>query len=516
MRFGEISVNSTDPVVKQQTTAQTKAEKPEEEVVVIETDEKKENDLTSPVEGYHIEKTDVQPDDDDEDDAIDTNVNPEQRITLNPSIALNNASNQLTDALDQAVDRASNTGLENDNITDRFFAQAQNMQIKDNPYPFFDKKIGTKRSNIFGKAVYEGLNYNYADDDVNITMGQQSLRLQAGGVFSSKSDRTKFAFFATGTNTGTNMDYHEGDSHYNVDMSNGEISSADSDSDNQSDHSTVQSYSAYLAARHTFNNGDVISGSAIHISDGIQDSKTTTISGDYYLSKYSAAIRANVDIYKQGENVSTTKTNFSCYFNPENGETTSVDDAAPKKEIERVSNLITKPADKKWKFSMSPFFDTNAIEGSPEEGLGLQARLKRKTTDSTTVVRAFGKGSTTQDKDDNLYHVTFGSSLTYKKNVGAHSLLRADVDVKDKYTFSQGNILTASGNLSYVAPKVTAELEGKFIKVPNSTYKGLAARVSYTPSDNVHLYGEGGLIDWQYPEGRLKGGSVQFGALVNF
>ena len=207
----------------------------------------------------------------------------------------------MTDALDQAVDRASNTGLENDNITDRFFAQAQNMQIKDNPYPFFDKKIGTKRSNIFGKAVYEGLNYNYADDDVNIIMGQQSLRLQAGGVFSSKSDRTKFAFFATGTNTGTNMDYHEGDSHYNVDMSNGEISSADSDSDNQSDHSTVQSYSAYLAARHTFNNGDVISGSAIHISDGIQDSKTTTISGDYYLSKYSAAIRANVDIYKQGE-----------------------------------------------------------------------------------------------------------------------------------------------------------------------------------------------------------------------
>ena len=111
--------------------------------------------------------------------------------------------------------------------------------------------------------------------------------------------------------------------------------------------------------------------------------------------------------------------------------------------------------------------------------------------------------------------MTFGSSITYKKNIGARSVLKADVDVKDKVTFGQGNILTALGNVSYASPEVSAELEGKYIKVPNSSYAGVVGRVSYTPNKNVHLFGEGGYVQWNYPEGRINGASAQIGAVIS-
>lgn len=524
MRYGDISVNSANNVLKPQTKVQNNVDNTEEEIVVIPQEEK-EDDLTSPVDGYHIDKTTVQPDDDDdeEDDTIDTGVDPDQRIKMSPSVALNNASNQLTNALDAAVDRASNTGLDDDDPTDNFFTQAQGLQTSENKYPFFSADF-KKKNNLFGKAVFEANNYKYSDSDVNMKMGQLAKKLEFGGVFTSESNKTKFAFFTSGAYTNTRTEtimqpqIEDADvAGTNVAQSNDNIMVTDNQDNYSIENDEAKSFSAYVAARHNFNNGDILSGSAFLSKDGVQSSRLTSIGADYYLNKYKAALKATVDFYKQGDNVSTSKVDFSCYFNPENETDVPADGASAEASSEKVvDRYVSKTVDKKFKFAMSPFLDTKSYEGNPEQGLGIQTRLRKRTNDSKTVIRAFGKASTTpRGEKDALYHLTFGSSLTYKKNIGARSVLKADVDVKDKVTFGQGNILTALGNVSYASPEVSAELEGKYIKVPNSSYAGVVGRVSYTPNKNVHLFGEGGYVQWNYPEGRINGASAQIGAVIS-
>lgn len=61
-------------------------------------------DTESQVEGYYIEKKEQMPDDDD--DKLDTSVNPDTRITINPSIAIYKETDEISNTMQQAVNRA--------------------------------------------------------------------------------------------------------------------------------------------------------------------------------------------------------------------------------------------------------------------------------------------------------------------------------------------------------------------------------------------------------------------------
>lgn len=86
-------------------------------------------------------------------------------------------------------------------------------------------------------------------------------------------------------------------------------------------------------------------------------------------------------------------------------------DLKPETKIVRETNT------KKWSKLFSPFFDTQSINGNTEEGFGGQMRFKRIGNNSTYRVNAFGKISTTQQEENNKYHVTFGSGIKYKKTL---------------------------------------------------------------------------------------------------
>jgi len=174
---------------------------------------------------------------------------------------------------------------------------------------------------------------------------------------------------------------------------------------------------------------------------------------------------------------------------------------------------------KKWSKSFSPFFDTQSINGSTEEGIGGQIRFKRTDNASTFRADAFGKISTTQQEENNKYHETFGSGIKYKKNFNAHSQFNASIDLRNRITFGEGNITTANATVSYTAPKIMAEIEGKYINIthPDSpNYAGIVGRVFYTPNKNINLFAEASYTDMKEPTYRTTGSNIQTGVIFNF
>ena len=146
-------------------------------------------------------------------------------------------------------------------------------------------------------------------------------------------------------------------------------------------------------------------------------------------------------------------------------------------------------------------------------------RLKRVGKSSTFRANAFGKVSTTQEEENSKYHVTFGSGIKYKKNFNAQSQLKASVDLKDRITFGEGNITTANATVSYTAPKVTAEVEGKYINITHAKspdYAGIVGRVFYTPNKNLNFFAEASYTDLKEPYYRTEGSNIQAGVIFNF
>lgn len=542
MRLEKSNIEATTAVREQETKVSKKSKK-EKEVIVPIIEEKKENTVQSPIEGYYIEKTtpdtknDVDPDDnDDDDDTIDTNVHPEERLKLAPSIALNQVSNQLTNALDQAVDRASNTGIESDDPTDRFFTQAQDLAENDDPNAIFKIDFG-KRFNIYGKGIYQYTNHTYNDTETKIHMIQNSERLELGGTYSSKSGNTKGVFLGSATISHTNVNDTTPE-YTSEEIAPENLNTIDENTEifipNQNIKLNAGVYNAFTAVQHTFKNKDIITANAFFNYDGVQESNTTEFNADYYLNKYKAHISGGASIYNGPDNVHTVKTNFNCTFNPESEEVSDItnsstenisDNSADNNTDNNTNNTdtTTTPSstpiqkNKKWKTKFSPFLDTQTIEGFPEEGLGVQVRLKKIEKDSATRLYGFGKFSTTQRGDESsLYHITTGVGAKYTQSVGRNGALQAKADIKDKVTFGNGNILTTTGSIKYINPKVSAELEGMFISVPKSTYAGVVGRVSYTPKKNIHTYAEASYLNWVYPEGKINGTSLTVGALISF
>ena len=501
-------------------------------------EENKTEDIDAPVEGYHIEITSPVPvKDDEKDDDDDTSVKPQKIRLENPSIALNQISNKLTTALEQAVDRASQTGVDDNDKTDIFFTQAQNMAEVNDENAIFNIDF-KKKFNVYGKAVYEDTNHTYSDDEETIKMRQNSKKIEVGGTYSNQSGSTKAVFLATATKTNykLNMTMQGAPSEEtiyselpeDIDDEDIEIIVDDEGNSETKTDGSVAVYNAYIAAQHKFKNGDIISGNVLYNKDGVQLSRTTAVNADYYLSKFGAHLTGGATIYKGAASASTVQTNFDCTFNPEmeedkvnqslTNDTNVVEDSNREVSDNNVSSEQASLVSDKLNMEFSPFFDTNSIEGSPEEGLGIRARLKKSDENTFIKFTGFGKVSTTQKENQkSLYHLTGGVGASYIHTVGKDGVIKAKADLRDKFTFGGGgNILTATGSLSYSTPKVLAEVEGSYYSIPSSTYAGIVGRVSYTPTKNIHTYAEASYVDWKYPDGRLNGNSINMGVLVNF
>lgn len=89
----------------------------------------------------------------------------------------------------------------------------------------------------------------------------------------------------------------------------------------------------------------------------------------------------------------------------------------------------------------------------------------------------------------------------------------------DRITFGDGNITTAKAAVGYISPKITAEIEGKYINITNHDspdYAGVVGRVFYTPNKNLNLFAEASYTDLKEPNSRTAGSNIQTGVVVNF
>ena len=181
-------------------------DKQAETTIPIVQKEEKTADKDKPVEGFYIEKTSVpasskQQHDPQDDEDFDTSIDPEARISINPSIALYNGTNALTDAMEQTVNRAVSE-IFNDSGEAAYY-KATNMIKDKQPYNCFDDINLKKRFNIYGKAVYENLKKRYDIDYSSsyITSKENSVKMDLGFNYKSKSEKTKIMLFSSLTKT---------------------------------------------------------------------------------------------------------------------------------------------------------------------------------------------------------------------------------------------------------------------------------------------------------------------------
>ena len=476
-----------------------------------ETEEQNNVD-TVEISGQEDNQETVKNSNQEDDDDIDTSVDPNARITILPSIAINNTTNEITNVMEQAVNRA---GAElYGKLSDDSYLKAQNMVQDNRSYKCFDEINYTKNFNIYGKVVYEGNSQKYSMNgaDSEIKMTQNSEKMDFGLNWKSKSENTKIFAFGSYTHTDQNLSIKNN------------IKSGDTSEDLDS-HGKFKSYRVFGAAQERFKNGDILTGGGFHINDDTQGTQTTSFDASYYYRKYMVLAEGKTTIYKVLNSESVTKTDFSISLNPElakepskpkNNSATS--ETETQAETTQEPQKAKKPDGKKWSTAFSPFFDTETIAGDTEEGLGVKLRFKRTDNDSNLRFTTFGKVSTTQQEESNKYHVTFGSGIKYNKIIGANSKLIAEAYIKDKVTFGQENILTASAHAIYTSPKFSAETEAKRILISNDqpTYTAILGRAYYTPTKNVNLYAEASYVKHKEQDYNLEGTNVQAGVIVNF
>lgn len=476
-----------------------------QDVIPVGQTEKAKTDTEAPVEGYYIEKTGQTPQNDD--DKLDTSINPDARITINPSIAIYKETDEISDAMKQTVDRAV-ANIFHDSGADSYF-KATDMIKNEQPYNCFDDITFAKKFNVYGKAVYEAVNYSYTTNiPSRVERQENSIKTDLGLNYKSKFENTKAMLYSSFTKTNTKTSFDA-------------MSSEDSEMPQGKIESNYKSYSLFGVLQQRFKNKDLGTISAYHINDEIQEAKTSNITASYFLNKYIALAQGSLNTYKVLNQKAITKLDFNISLNPELAFPELKAKEAPEQEAEQntETKVVQEANTKKWSKSFSPFFDTQSINGNTEEGIGGQMRFKRTGNTSTFRVDAFGKVSTTQQEENNQYHVTFGSGVKYRKNFNSQSQLNASVDLKDRITFGGGNIATANATVSYTSPKITAEVEGKYINITHSDspdYAGVVGRVFYTPNKNLNLFAEASYTDMKEPNSRTSGSNIQAGVIVNF
>lgn len=509
------SVNSySNAVVQKQ-----EKENIQPQTTTVKADVKVKNtDLDAPVEGYYVEQTSQEPikaqgeeqnNQEDDDDDIDMNVDPDEKITILPSIAINKTATELTNTMEQAVNRAVADILSS--TSDASFYRAQAMVSDQKSYKCFDELNFKNNFNIYGKTVFEGNYQNYNNDSqTDIKLSQNSEKADLGLSYKSKSGKTKAFFFGSYTHTNCDVEL----------KSEASDNESEDTVNNLSGNVKFDSYSVYGAVQRRFNNGDIITGSAFRTDDAASSVKTNSFDASYYAKRFMTMLEGKTTIQKLGNLNTVTKTDFTISFNPELAVEQKQKNSAPDNTSETQTNTDEeeKTTGKKITKTFTPFFNTQAISGDTETGLGLKYIIKRTDKNSGLKFASFGKLSTTQQQESSKYHLTFGSGIKYTNNIGAKSHLKAEAEIKDRYTFGDDNILTASAHVVYASPKFCAEAEAKRILISGDqpSYAAFDLRSYYIPSDSINLFGELSHVYLKEPDNRLNGTNFQVGIIANF
>ena len=503
MRIENNKVNDKSELSAKTQVKQVQEQK--QDIIPVGQTEETKTGKDGAVEGYYIKKTGQTPKDDD--DKLDTSIDLDARITLNPSIAIFKETDEISNSMQQAVNRAV-ADVFQDSGQESYF-KATDMIKNEQPYNCFNDANFTKKFNVYGKVVYEGNKIIYTTDIPSRVQKQDnSIKADLGLNYQSKSENTKAMLFSSFTRTNSKT-YLESSPLEDIDMPSIEL------------NSNCESYSFYGVLQQRFKNKDLGTLSAYHISDETQEAKTTNVTANYFLNKYIALAQGSLNTYKVYNQKAITKLDLKISFNPELAYSELKTDEKLRPEANPASEAKPVPDanSKKWSKSFSPFFDTQSINGHTEEGLGGQMRFKRKGNSSTFKTDVFAKISTTQREDNNKYHVTFGSGIKYNKNFNSRSQLSANIDLKDRVTFGEGNITTANATVSYISPKITAEVEGRYINITHydsPNYAGVVGRVFYTPNKNLNFFAEASYTDMKEIDTRTTGSNIQAGVIVNF
>ena len=230
-----------------------------------------ETDAEKPVEGYYIEKTAQTPEEDD--DGLDTSVNPTARITVNPSIAIYKETSEITNAMEQTVNRAVSNTFQ-DSGGDGYF-KAEDMIKNKQAYKCFDDIDFVKKFNVYGKTVYEGNSFSYTTDVLKIKRQENSVKTDLGLNYKSKSENTKAMLFSSFTKTNTKTLFTS-------------TSSESSELPKDEIERNYKSFRLYGAAQQRFKNKDLGTLSAFHINDDTQEAKTSNVTASYFFNKYMA------------------------------------------------------------------------------------------------------------------------------------------------------------------------------------------------------------------------------------
>ena len=345
--------------------------------------------------------------------------------------------------------------------------------------------------------------------------------------------------------------------------------------DNQTQPTSIEEVSRdfklFAAAKHKFKNKDELTAAATFYKD-TSTASTTNIKTKYNSHKYNAYAQADVTIYKgiteteeTSERKNTVVTNLKVGFNPEAEE--GIDDynaimsnkdqqeenpvtdnqstdnntelAETKVETEaktetdenpstsNTNDTITPEEDtktpaqtdnKKWSNIKNPYLITRTIAGEPSTGLGFEQYFKRKTDDSRLTLGYFAQGSITYSNDEKGnkkqdYNLAFGGNLKHIKRFN-NGILESKIKIRDKYIFGKSNIFTVSGSAEYTTPKINAEVNLEYIKVPASEYIGIDARAYYNISKKIGAFIDANYIHLKETD-MIKGTTIQAGVIIN-
>ena len=524
-------VNSSDSVItkKANDDKETKVSAQQETVVVPvgKREEKKSQEADKLPQGFYVEKTtedtkavESKPDNDEDETDLppDTKVDTSKLETA-PGIALSKS-----EPIDDAIEAASMRGLGHTLDTENKLDKAQTM-IKDDQNSLI-KEDFEKGIHGIGVVRVEKSQYNVKTSYMDATRKLDTGRADAILTYENKSGNTKLMFSGTYTNTRRNVQAinpAQKDSELN-DSQKAEQSIAEN-TDN------LKEYGVYFAIEQKIGEKDKLDASIVHAKGGILETlKTTSVAGEYACDKYNFTLTGTANKTNVGT-ASSFKTNLSFKFNSIEDKTSEeVNTEATKEnqqeETQKQPEVKTEDKNnKKWQSKGGLIIDIDNYDGEAEQGIGYYRDFKKKNQKTYTKFSTFAKGSMTSRKDEpDSYYATAGVEFKYKNKINEKTKFETTAQVVNKYAFTgndKGNTFTGKFKSTLSNSKVNAEVEGKYVAVPNSKYAAISGKVSYKPSKKfkeLELFARG---DYTYENKKdvsmeTKGYSILGGVSYSF
>lgn len=545
--FNEIKTGDTTPVKKPVNSTNVTPEKQKIKVFPekSKTENNSDNDLP---QGYYVEKSDEEPkpeqpkaqepvgkqqDDDDFDLPPDTDIDT-NKLEMPAGIALGHTET-IDDAIDAAALRGLNSTVEDGNKLDK----AQTMIKEDQNGPL---KENFKKG-IHGVSVIRAEKTSYDVGVLSLDAKKENETVRADQIltYESKSGKTKLMFTGTYIQTKTDIKTRtsiNGDSDISNEtdetlqnMSNSVTESGAEQTDYESQPSQkIKDYCFYVGLNQKLKK-DELYASIVHADGkaGLDNLKTTSVECEYFSDKYNFTLEGNAILTDIGS-LSSAKTNLSFRFNTKEDENPkevkSEEPATEENETEVTENTENKAEPqntKKWKKKGGLIIKYEDIDGVGEKGIGYYFDNKKKTQNTNTKFTLFAVGSMTQRKDEkDSYYATAGAEFKYKNQINNDTKFEANANVINKYAFcgpDKGNTTTTQFRAKLTNPRVTAEVKGKGIILPESKYAGVTAKISWKPTKKIQgleVFTRGDYLYEKTNISKTSGGSLLGGISYSF